>query len=126
MALIEPDVANASTGDLLREAVNDAKTLVRIEVELAKSEVRQEIRAAKGAAIALGIATVAALLGLGALLAAAVVALGPIGGLVLGVALLVVAAVLGAIGYKRLPSKPLDHTRKRLEGDVRTLKEHVA
>src|SRR5262249_34933046 len=50
------ELEDASTADLVREAIDEAKELVRIEIELAKNEVEREIARAKRAAIGLAIA----------------------------------------------------------------------
>lgn len=125
-AMARGRISQEPTTDLLREAVDEARTLVRLEVALARDELRSELKAAKGAAIAGGVAIVAAVLSLATLIALVVVALGPIGGLILFGALVAVAAIAGLTAYRLAPKKPLEATRKRLEGDVDKLKEHMA
>jgi uncharacterized membrane protein YqjE len=126
MALMEREAATETTAELLRDAIDDARRLVKLEVELAKAEIRHEVKEAKGAAIAFGIAALASLLAVTTLFAVLVVALGAVGGLIMAAALAVVGGVLAAIGYKLLPKKPLDQTRRRIDRDVRSLKEHIA
>jgi membrane protein implicated in regulation of membrane protease activity len=46
--------------------------------------------------------------------------------LVVGGALLLVAAILAAVGWRALPRKPLAETRARLESDVKQLRERIA
>jgi uncharacterized membrane protein YqjE len=117
-----------STADLVREALDEAKELVRIEVQLARDEVKEEILQTKKAAIAFGIAAGAGVLLLCALTIAVVFALGGTAVAALGVAgVLVVLAVASALfGYTKLPKSPLGRTRNRLQTDVSQLKEHIA
>lgn len=129
--LVPPErlpLEEASTADLVREALDEAKELVRIEVSLAKMEVDKEIAAAKRAAVFLGIAAGASLLVLSVLATALVLALGGTALAALGVAggLMVIAGVCTWIGYGKLPKKPLGRTIERITGDVTQLKEHIA
>ena len=117
---------NASTTQLLKDAVDDANELVRLEVALAKDEVRTELHGVKSSAILLGVAAAMAVLALASLVASMIVALGWAFGAILGAALLVVAAILAGIGVKGLPKRPMGATRDRIETDVNRLKEHVA
>jgi uncharacterized membrane protein YqjE len=118
----------ASTADLVREAMDEAKELVRLEVALAKEEVKEELVQVQRAAISLGIAAGASVIVLCLLAVALVLALGGTALAALGVAggFLVVAGVAGYLGYGMLPKNPLEKTRHRLENDVNQLKEHIA
>ena len=118
----------ASTADLVREALDEAKELVRIEIEIAKNEVEKEIAQAKKAAVGFGVALAAGVLVLCLLAVALVLALGGTALAALGVAggLLVIGGIAGFAGYSLLPKKPLETTRHRLKSDVTQLKEHIA
>ncbi|MDB4935881.1 MAG: hypothetical protein JWP87_2853 [Labilithrix sp.] len=118
----------ASTADLVKEAMDEAKELVRLEVELAKEEVKEEIAHAKHAAISFGVALGAAVIVLCLLAVALVLALGgtPVAALLVAAGFLVVAGIAGWIGYGMIPKSPLEKTRHRLENDVNQLKEHIA
>jgi uncharacterized membrane protein YqjE len=118
----------ASTVDLVREALDELKELVKIETQMAQTEVKLEIARAKRAAIGLGIAAVVAVLVLCMLAVALVLALGGTPLAALGVAggLLVLGAIAGLVGYSMLPTNPLERTRARLKTDVSQLKEHIA
>ena len=118
----------ASTADLVREALDEAKELVRIEIEIAKSEVEKEIAQAKKAAIGFGVALAASVLVLCLLAVALVLALGGTALAALAVAggILVVGGAAGFAGYTLLPKRPLERTRHRLRSDVTQLKEHIA
>src|SRR5262249_5954302 len=119
---------NASTTEIVREAFDEAKNLVRLEVELAKTEVQKEILQAKKAAIGFGIAAGASLLVVSMLLVALLFALGASAWAALPVAgaLCVIGGIAALAGYSVLPKKPLEHTRHRLESDVEQLKEHIS
>ena len=54
---------DASTADLIRGVLHDARQLVREEIALARAELRQEASKARNGAIAIGAAVVAASIG---------------------------------------------------------------
>jgi uncharacterized membrane protein YqjE len=117
----------ASTAELVRDALDDARRLIQLEVELAKDDLKRQAMAARAGAIALGISAVLLTLGLALLLVALALFIfpGPIPALVVGL-LLVAAAGLGATtGRKLLPKKPLRDTRRRLETDIGSLKDQI-
>ena len=118
----------ASTADLVREALNGAKELVQLEVALAKEEVKEELVQVKHAAIAGGIAAGAAMVSLSVLAVALVLALGGTALVALAVAgvFLLIAAAAGYAAYAMLPSAALGKTRSRLQNDMNQLKEHIA
>jgi len=116
-----------SSTELVREAMLEAKELVKLEVALAREEVKREVLATKGAAIALGVGTALLSVGLSLVLVSLALALfpGPIPLLVLGLILAGGAALAGSAGMKLLPKKPLAETLRRLETDIETVKEHL-
>jgi hypothetical protein len=118
----------ASTADLVSEALDEAKELIRIEVEIARTEVTREIAQTKKAAVAFGIAHAAGIIVICLLAVALVLALGGTAVIALAVAglFLVIGGVAAFIGYALLPKKPLEHVRERLKSDVNQLKEHIA
>lgn len=118
----------ASTVDLVREALDEAKELVRIEVAIAKDEVKKEVKQAKGAAVSFGVALAAALVMLSLLGVAVVLAFGGtvVAALLVAAAFLVLGGVAAGIGYSMLPKKPLDRTIANVKRDVNQLKEHIA
>jgi uncharacterized membrane protein YqjE len=123
---IDPHAA-ATTPQLLREAIDESKALVKLEIALAKDEVREEMAQAKTAAIAAGASVGLAILGVGMLLVALALAIfpGPWPAFVIGLVLLAAAAGSALAGYTRVPKKPMDRTKQRLEADVKILKERV-
>ena len=118
----------SSTADLVREAMDEAKELVKLEVELAKEEVREELKQVQRAAIGFGIAAATGIIVLSLLSVALVLALGGTALAALAVAggFLVVSVVAAWLGYGMLPKSPLEKTRHRLQNDVNQLKEHIA
>lgn len=102
-------MADQSVGDIIKSITDDVKVLVRDEVQLAKSEI---IPAAKNAGLGAGMFGAAgyfAICGLSVLYFAAAFGLVAIfdwpdwlGFLIVGVFLLVIAGVLGAIGFTRI------------------------
>jgi hypothetical protein len=116
---------------LIGEITGKASLLARKEIELAKAELRADLNAQLGMVKAFGVAAIAALLGLNLLLVAGVLALGLkieswLAALLVGGALLVTAAVVGYIGWKRMVTNPLALTRQTLKEDVRWVKERLA
>jgi uncharacterized membrane protein YqjE len=121
-------LGEASTTDLVREALDEAKELVKIEVELAKNEVKKEVGEIKTAAVGFAVALAASFVFLSLLAVALVLALGgsPLAALGVAAGFLVLAAAAGYAGYAKLPKKPLEQTRHNLRNDVNQLKEHIA
>jgi hypothetical protein len=116
---------------LLGEITGKASLLARKEIELAKAEIRADLQAQVGTIKAFGVAATTALLGLNLLLVAGVLALGLkiaawLAALIVGGALLVIAAIAGYVGWRRMVTNPLALTRKTLKEDVRWMKERLA
>ncbi|WP_438006306.1 phage holin family protein [Sorangium sp. So ce321] len=117
----------SSTTDLVKEAIVEARQLIEVEVALARDEINQEISQAKTSGVALGAAAAAALLGVALVLVAIALAIspGPLPALLMGLGLVVLAVVVGVVGYGRVPKRPLERTRGRLGSDVRLVRERV-
>jgi hypothetical protein len=120
-----------SNSALIGEITGKASLLARKEIELAKAEIRADLNAQLGMVKALGVAAVAALMGLTALLVAGILALGTVmtdwlAALLVGGGLLLIAAVMGYIGWRRMVTNPLARTRQNLKEDVRWVKERLA
>ncbi len=118
----------ASTADLVREAFDEAKELVRLEIELAKNEVSEEIAQTKKAAISFSISLAAIVIVLCLLAVALVLALGGTALAALGVAggFAVLGGAAAYAGWSMLPKNPMGRTRRRLDQDMKQLKEHIA
>jgi uncharacterized membrane protein YqjE len=127
------DPADASTSELVKRMSTQVSELVRGELELARAELTAKgKRAGAGAGLA-GAGGVVALYGIGALIAAAIAALDIVlplwlAALVIGVVLLIVAAVLALVGRKELrqaaPPVPKDVV-DNVQQDVRTVRQAV-
>jgi hypothetical protein len=116
------------TAELVREALDDTRELVRLEVALAREELTAEITRAKAGAIALGTAGALAVSAFTMFMVAIAVAfdLPWLAALLVGVILLATSAAIGYGGYRAMPRKPLGETRERLEADLKQLKERIA
>jgi hypothetical protein len=122
-----PAAAEEPTGDLIRDVINETRQLVQLEVALAREEVRIEMGRARLAGIVLGTAAGTGLSGLTVCLVAIVLtfSIPSVAALAMGAGLLSLAAVGGWLGWKRLPKRPMNETRSRLEADFKQLKEHI-
>lgn len=124
-----PDLrAGLSTADLMREAIDELRSLLRAEVALARDELRREVERAKAAALSMAVAALLGVLALGALFIAFAIYIFPsaLPALIVGLALLIGAAVAAAVGVTLRPRDPLHETRDRLRTDVQVLKERIA
>src|SRR5207247_995986 len=108
---------DASAGELLREAMTEARQLIVLEVSLAKDEMRHEIVSAKSAAIALGAGAALSIVAISLLFVSLALAIfpGPVPALIFALILMVSATLACVAAVKRLPKKPLESTRRRLE-----------
>jgi hypothetical protein len=120
--------SDASTTDLIREAIDDARQLVRVEVALASDEGKRELREAKTSLIGFGAGTVLAIVSLAmfAVALAQAISPSPWSAFIIACVLLALAAIAGAVGYQLLPTRPFEHTRRRLQLDARALRERHA
>lgn len=118
----------ASVADLVRDAIGDARELIRVEVELARQELKKEAAAAQRAAIGFGVALAAGIIALALFAVALVFALGGTAAAAAGVgaAFVLVAAVAGGLAYGALPKSPFEQTRARVQADVQQIKESLA
>jgi uncharacterized membrane protein YqjE len=116
------------TGQLIREALDETRQLVQLEVALARVEMREEIGRAKSGAIALGIAAGGGIAAFTMFMVALALAFTAswLAALVVAGSLLLLAVAAGIVGWKALPKELLSATRARLKSDYRQLKERVA
>jgi uncharacterized membrane protein YqjE len=115
---------NAKLGDLVEDALHQAKTLVQAEFSLARAELKGELNQALGSALLIGSGVMflqAALVTLGVLL---VLALGVsiAAGLVV-VGLIVIASALLAVGIRSARQGKLRRTTARLTADAKQVLE---
>ncbi|WPB77322.1 phage holin family protein [Archangium violaceum] len=117
-----------STNELVRRAMSEARLLAKAELLHAKVELAQEVRAARVVGLLAGSGAALALVGLAMLFVAGAAALAlPLWAAALlaaGVAF-VLAAVLGAIAWTKLPKKPMRHTLERMSMDLEELRQHI-
>jgi hypothetical protein len=126
--LDEAQLRNMSTVELVRHAMTEMKLLVRAEVLHARTELKDELKEVRAAGILLAGALFLAPAGLAVALMAIVLALpGPrwLWSLVIGVGVLVVAALLAFLSVKKLPRHPLAKTRDRLKLDWMLTREEI-
>lgn len=121
-------VADATTTDLVKSAMQQATELIKLEIALAKDDVKTDVRQVRTAALSYGVAVAAAASALSMMLVALVLFLGAGPALALAIAggLCAVAVAAFIMGNKALPRRVLDRTRERLATDVDQLKERVA
>ncbi|MET9069130.1 phage holin family protein [Streptosporangium sandarakinum] len=122
-----------STAELVRRLSQDVSRLVRDELRLAKLELAEKGKHAGLGAGLFGGAGAMALYGGGALVAAAILALalvlpGWLSALIIGVVLLVLAAILGLLGKHQVseagPPAPR-HTIESVRNDIDTVRERA-
>jgi hypothetical protein len=120
-------------GELARQLPEQVSRLVREELRLARLEMTQKGKRAGFGAGMLGGGGVVALYGAAAILAAIILALAMVlpvwaSALIVGGALLAVAAGLAAAGrkqLKRVPPPAPEETRASVEADVEEIKERM-
>lgn len=128
-AMAEPvDAQGEPTPQLMREAFDEVRELVRLEVAMARQEVQGELTQAKAAGIALGAGAALAIAALTMFLVAIAAAFKTIwlAALIIGGIVLLVAGALGYAGWKAIPRRPLAETKERVETDLKQLRERTA
>lgn len=117
-----------STAELVREALEETRALVRLELALAREELRSELSRAKVGAVTLGAAAAAGVCALSLLLVsiAAAFAVEWLAALVLGGIMLALSAALAVGGWKSVPKQALPETRERIESDLKQIEERTA
>jgi len=118
------------TSELLKEIASTATTLVKKEVELARIELKEDIASELAMVKGVGVAAVAAIATVNLLLVAAVFALASvmtpwIAALSVAAVTLVIAVVMGLIGWSKHVDRPLARTRKTLQDDAQFVKEEI-
>ncbi len=115
-----------STAELVRHALDETRHLVRAEVQVAREELREEVAEARVAGVLLGAGGALAVAGLTLLLVAVALSLPlrPSGGaLLVGLIVLLVGAVVGIAGLRRIPRRPMPRTQERLRKELRFARE---
>lgn len=120
-----------STGELLKGLADDATTLIRQEILLAKQELQEGLAASAQASAMLIAAGVLGLYAFGFLLFTIGEAIGGppwLGFAIVTAVLLIVVAVLGLIGKKRLAASKVapEKAKAELQATANELKEEIA
>ena len=121
-----PKPPEPGLGDLIEDALHQAKTLVQAELSLARGELKNEVKQALGSAIVLGAGAMclqAALVTLGVLLVLAL-GVGAASALVV-LGLLAFAALFVVLGLRSLRHSKLPRTTARLTSDAKQVLETV-
>jgi hypothetical protein len=109
----------------VKEAIDETRELIKLEVALARDEVESELRRARTMAIAFAVAASAANVGFAMILFAVAFASNAqvAFGLIAALALLATAGAASLVGYRRASVGLLHRTRERLGQDIRRLEE---
>jgi hypothetical protein len=112
----------------VREALDETRELVRLEVALARQELTAELSRAKASVASFAAAGVLGVCGLTLMLAAIPLAfrMAWLVALVLGAILAVVACAIALGSWMGRPRKLLGETRERIQSDLKQLKERIA
>jgi Flp pilus assembly protein TadB len=126
-------IQERSTGELVKLLTEQVSVLVRDELKLAQLEMTRKGKEAGSGAGMMGGGGLIALYGVACLIACAVIALSHViavwlSALIIGVALLVVAAIVAAVGRSRMrrasPAMPTEAVDS-IKTDVEQIKERV-
>jgi hypothetical protein len=124
------DVAaeDAPSARLIREAIDEARDLVRLEVALAREELGDELRQAKTGATAISAGVVMAIAGFTMLVATIAFAAGGswLVALLLGIGLVAAGAGVALLGLRTVPTAALPTTRERVGSSLRGFRERLA
>jgi uncharacterized membrane protein YqjE len=129
----KPSSPGQTTGELVKQLSEQVSTLVKDELKLARLEMTRKGKQASQGAGMLGASGLIALYGVGCLIACAVIAISLtlaawLAALIVGAALLAVAAVVAAAGRSRLrkatPPVPTD-AAESVKTDVEVIRERA-
>jgi uncharacterized membrane protein YqjE len=128
---VHPPAETLTTTELLKEIMQQSQRLLTAQVELAKSELRADLSREGSMVAGLGLAAVAVVTAINLLLVTAILALSAVlppwrAGLCVTGAVLLIAAISGAVGWGRRVKHPLTRTRHELDQDVKFAKERAA
>jgi MFS family permease len=124
---MDPEVVRQETfGGLISGILNDLRTLVKEEVALARVELREQAVRGRAAAMSFGLAAGALVFGVAFLLIALAIGIAELAGWPVWSGFLIVAALLGIIGFISLASgrRQIRALRPVPEQTVTTLKEN--
>lgn len=123
--------ARTSLRELLQEIRVEGTHLVRKEIELVRMELREDVRTEAIAVGCLSAACAGGVIGAILLLVTLILALARVmpgwgAGLIVACAVLLISAVVAAVGWKYRVRAPLERTRQVLKGDLHWSKERYA
>lgn len=123
---VEPR-SDIGTAELVKEALDEARALIKTEITLARAELLREARGLKLASVAFGITAALGTLGIALLLVAFAIGTFPNvwPSLIAGIVLCFGAGIGVFMGIVALPKRPLHETRARLTADVDVLRERT-
>jgi hypothetical protein len=126
--VLRPDDDDEPTGALIREAIDDAGALAKLEVALAREEIRTEMARMRSGVIALGVAGGTTVVGIAVVLTgcALTFAAAWVAAIAIGGGLLLVGLATALFGWRALPKSPMSETKDRIESDLKQLRERVA
>jgi hypothetical protein len=123
MSAAAPDPTPEPTLALVREALDEGRELIKLEIALARKEAEAELALARRAAIGWAIAAFAVCTGASMALVAIAIAtaLPLLFTVIAAIVLFVVGGVVAIAAYRQTPREFLTRTRRRLEDDVHQL-----
>jgi protein-S-isoprenylcysteine O-methyltransferase Ste14 len=126
--VLRPEGEDEPTAELIREALEEAGTLAKLEVALAREEIRTEVARVRSGAIALGVAGASIVVGVAVLLAGVALVFSPawLVAVCIGGGLLLAGTAAGLYGWRALPRQPMNETKDRIESNIKQLRERVA
>lgn len=127
MAVVDLSSSAPTTGELVKQALVEARELVTLEVRIARAEAREELERTTRAVVAFSIAFGFVLLALSAFLVAVILAFGGtvLAAMLVGAALAVLAAIAVGIAVASVPKSVFGRTRAHVKQDATVLREHV-
>jgi hypothetical protein len=128
MSELDAAAEDAPSARLIREAIDEARDLVRLEVALAREELGDELRQTKAGAAAIGAGAVLAIAGFTMLVVTIALAAGGswLVALLLGVGLVAAGAGIALLGLRAVPTVALPATRERVGSSIRGFRERLA
>ena len=119
--------SDPGTAELVKQALDDARTLIKTELSLARSEATREARGLKLSMMAFGITGVLGTLGIALVLVAFAIGTFPNiwPSLIVGIVLCLAALIGAMMGRVAMPKRPFEETRSRLAADVDAFRERA-
>jgi hypothetical protein len=115
------------TLDLVREAIEETRELVRAEAALARHDAARDLGLARAAVLKLSIGASGCVAGVTLLLVAVAAAFAPLwlASLVVGGLVLAVSVAVGFAGWRAFPRRPLAPTAARVKTELEELRRPI-